>query len=84
MKKETKEKLINLGIKVLPCAACGVFVGLVGVVSYRIGLDRGQDRLIEELIHNCEYGENDNPVYMSSDPELGHLMYELSAECIGD
>lgn len=52
--------------------------------GYEKGLARGEDNLVERLIHQCEHGDYDKPVYTSSDKKLGNLMYELSAECIGD
>ena len=61
----------------------GIGTALV-IFSWFIGKKCGEKGLIELLIHNFEYNFTDNPVVTSSDKNLGNLMYELKAECIGD
>ncbi len=56
----------------------------LAALSFYIGKKHGTNGLIESLIHQYENGNIDWPVYTSSDKRLGNLMYEISAECIGD
>lgn len=89
MKMETKEKLVEIGLSFLKGVGIGAVGGLGLYLGYRMGLKQGEDRLVELLIHQCGDGIHENeyiskPVYTSSDPAYGDLMFELSAECIGD
>lgn len=54
------------------------------VAAYLLGKNVGENGFIENIIHLCENGNDDYPVYTSSDKNLGNLMYEIKAECIGD
>ena len=82
MKRETKEKLVEIGLSFLKGVGIGAVGGLGLYLGYRMGLKQGEDRLVEFLIH--QNSQVSKPVYTSSDPAYGDLMFELSAECIGD
>jgi len=77
MKKFIKEHKKELAI-----AAGFVTVGFV--LGMIIGQHKGEDDLVEGLIHKERCGNNNWPVYTSSDKRLGGLLFEIKAECIGD
>ena len=74
--KKYKKEIIITGI----FATLGLAVGIV------IGSHKGKDDYIEELIHKSMSDPRfvNWPVYTSSDKKFGSLMFEVSAECIGD
>lgn len=74
--KDHKAGLINAGIVIGTSAVTGLV--------FFLGVKFGENNLIETLIHQCENGDNNHPCYTSSDKNLGNLMYEIHAECIGD
>ena len=68
----------------------GCLIGIVGLTTaaYFFGRFDGKRKFIDQLIDECMTGkarrDMDFPVVFSSKPQYGSLMFEISAECIGD
>ena len=75
IKEHKKELAISAGIAT---------VGLVFVLGVIVGQAKGEADLVEALIHNERYDDNNWPVYTSLDKRLGGLLFKIKAECIGD
>ncbi len=69
--------------RILAIVGSSAIAAGVGALIFFIGKGYGENQLIEQLIHQFENGDN-NTVVTSRDKNLGNLMYEIKAECIGD
>ncbi len=68
----------------------GCLIGIVGLTTaaYLFGIFDGKRKFIDKLIDECMLNDSrdkmDFPIVFSSKPQYGSLMFEISAECIGD
>ena len=69
--------------KALIAAGSVLGVSALVIFAYFAGKKYGEIGLTELLIKNFENGD-EPPVVTSRNKNLGNLMYELRAECIGD
>ena len=83
MNKEKKQKKKAAGV-------IGCIIGIAGLTAaaYLFGRFDGKRKFIDGLIDECMTDKArwnmDFPVVFSSKPQYGSLMFEISAECIGD
>lgn len=64
----------------------GGVVVLAAVGGYTIGQNRGKAKLIKGLVDECMTHERRADMHfpVASVKKYGNLMFEISAECIGD